>query len=98
MTFGLGNQRSIQLSYAGNGTRMTLSAPAAFKTLSVLATSSFGNDETPTLKITFADGTSVNTTYKAYDWSMGTDATRLNSDVFGTGGVNRYSPTQSPGW
>ncbi len=88
---------ALQIAENQTGT-LTLATPATFKTLSVLATSSFGNEETPTLKITFADGSSVNTTYKAYDWSMGTDATRLNSDVFGTAGVDRYSPTQSPGW
>jgi autotransporter-associated beta strand protein len=88
---------ALQIAENQTGT-LTLATPSAFKTLSVLATSAFGAEETPTLKITFADGTSVNTTYKAYDWSIGTDSGRLASDVFGAGGVNRYSPTQSPGW
>jgi hypothetical protein len=63
----------------------------------VLATSTFGADETPNLTIRFTDGTSVTTTYKAYDWSIGTDALRQSASIFGAAGINRYSATQNPG-
>lgn len=91
----MGNN-ALAIKEGSTGT-LTLSAPAAFMTLSVLASSAWGADETPNVVIDFTDGTSVTTAYNAFDWSMGTDSVKMNSDVFGAAGVYRYSPNQSPG-
>ena len=40
----------------------------------------------------------MSTTYNAYDWSINGDATKLAANAIPAGGVNRYGPTQSPGW
>jgi hypothetical protein len=88
---------TLQINEGSSGT-LTLSAPSAYKNLSILADASYGADASPNLTINFNDGTSVTTTYKAYDWSLGTDTTKEAADVFGSTGINRYSPIQSPGW
>ena len=88
---------TLQIKEGSTGT-LTMPTPTAFTTLAVLATSTQAADETPNVTIHFADGTSVTTTYKAYDWSIGTDPLRESASVFGTAGVNRYSPSTSPGW
>lgn len=93
-SFMANNALSIKEDSTGT---LTLSTPGTFTTLSILAASVWGNDEKPSVVIHFTDGTSVTTSYDAFDWSMGTDATKLNADVFGTGGVYRYSPNTSPG-
>jgi hypothetical protein len=82
----------------GTSATMTLTTPAVYSSLEVLATSSFAADDTPNMVIHFADGTSVTTAYNAYDWSISTDPAKQAASVFGSTGVNRYSPTQSPGW
>ena len=63
----------------------------------MLAVSSWAQNDKPALTIHFTDGTSVTTTYNAYDWFVNGDATKQAADAFAAG-LNRYSPTQSPGW
>jgi autotransporter-associated beta strand protein len=89
-------QNTLQISQGGTGT-LTLSSPTGFKNLSVLAVSSWAVNDKPVLRIHFTDGTTATTAYNAYDWSVNGDATKMASDAF-AGGLNRYSPTQSPGW
>jgi autotransporter-associated beta strand protein len=88
---------TLQFAQGSTGT-LALKVPSTFTKLAILATSSFANEDTPNVTIHFTDGTTAVTTYKAYDWSMGTDALRQNASAFGASGINRYSPTQSPGW
>jgi hypothetical protein len=87
------NNNTLQIAHASAGT-MTLNVSGAYTSLAVLATATFGADDTPTVKLNFADGTSATATYKAFDWSIGTDAARTAASAFGTTGVARYSPVQ----
>lgn len=87
---------TLQLTRGATGT-LTLSTPASFTSLAVLATATYGKDDTPQLTLNFADGTSVNTTYDAFDWSIASDPLRQAASAFGTAGLARYSTTQSPG-
>jgi autotransporter-associated beta strand protein len=86
---------ALRIAEGSNGT-LTVNSPTTYTKLSVLAASAFAQDDTPNLTIKFTDGTSVTTTYKAYDWSEGTDAARTSASVFGSTGVFRYSATQTP--
>jgi autotransporter-associated beta strand protein len=88
---------TLQIKQGSTGT-LTVATPAAFTTLSVLAASTQAADETPNLTIHFTDGSSVTTTYKSYDWSIGTDPLRQAASAFGATGIDRYSPSTSPGW
>jgi hypothetical protein len=88
---------ALQVPKGSTGT-LSLATPAAYADLAILAASTNAADNTPSVTINFIDGTSVTTTYKAYDWSIGNDAARESADIFGPSGVNRYSPTTSPGW
>ena len=85
---------TLQLTRGSTGT-LTLNAPGTFTSLAVLATASYGEDDTPQVTLNFADGSSVTTTYDAFDWSIASDATRQAASVFGTAGLARYSPTQA---
>ncbi len=87
------DNNTLQIAHNSTGT-MTLNVPSSYTSLAILATATFGADDTPTVKLNFADGTSVNATYKAYDWSIGTDAARTAASAFGSTGVARYSPAQ----
>ena len=93
-----GEQRAAGSWQGSARNSLTLATPTAYANLAILAASTNAADDTPNVTINFTDGTSVTTTYKAYDWSIGTDPLRQAADIFGATGVNRYSPTQSPGW
>ncbi len=93
----LTSANTLQINQGSSGP-LTLDTPAAFTRLSVLAASTWAANDTPDVTISFADGTSVTTSYKAYDWSIATDASRAAASAFGATGVDRYGPTQSPGW
>ncbi|HSV15564.1 MAG TPA: PEP-CTERM sorting domain-containing protein, partial [Tepidisphaeraceae bacterium] len=88
---------ALAIAKGSTGT-LSLSTPAAFANLSLLASSTNAADDTPNVTINFADGGSVTTTYKAYDWFIGTDTLRQNASVFGAAGVFRYSASTAPGW
>jgi autotransporter-associated beta strand protein len=88
------SNNTLQIKEGSTGS-LTMPTPTAFTTLSILAMSTQANNETPNITIHFSDGTSVTTTYKAYDWSLA-NGTRTAASVFGSAGVNRYGP--SSGW
>src|SRR5262249_24246837 len=87
---------TLQLSRGTQGT-LSLSSPGSFTSLAILATASYGADDSPAVTLNFADGTSVTTAYNAFDWSIASDPARISASVFGTAGIARYSPTQAPG-
>ena len=91
------DNNTLQIAHGANAT-LTLDTKAGLTRLAVLANAVYGADDNPNITINFADGTSVTTTYKAFDWSLGTDSARLAADAFGSTGIDRYSPTQSPGF
>ncbi|MDB5325878.1 MAG: putative serine/threonine phosphatase [Phycisphaerales bacterium] len=87
---------ALKIAQGKSGT-LTLAASGAYSTISVLAASVFGSNETPNATIHFADGTSVAAPYKAYDWTIGTDAQRQGASIFGAAGVHRYNPSAASG-
>jgi autotransporter-associated beta strand protein len=91
------SNNALAINKGSTGT-LALTTPSSFASLSLLAASTSAADDTPNVTINFADGSSVTTTYKAYDWFLGTDTLKQNADVFGTAGVYRYSPSNSLGW
>jgi hypothetical protein len=62
---------------------LTLTAPATFARIAVLAHSANGTNSTGTLTVNFADGTSLATTYFTPDWFNGT----TNVAWFGNGRI-----------
>jgi hypothetical protein len=82
----------------GSTGTLTLATPGVFSNLALLAASTHATTDTPNVTLHFTDGTSVTTQYIAYDWFPGTDTVKQAADIFGSAGIERYSPTQSPGW
>jgi autotransporter-associated beta strand protein len=90
-------KNALAIPKGSTGT-LAMSTPAAFASLALLAASTNAANDTPNVTINFADGSSVTTTYKAYDWFIGTDTLRQGASALGAAGVFRYSASTAPGW
>ena len=72
---------------------LTLSQPATYATIAILAQSCNGTNDTGPLTLQFTDGSSVQTTYYAPDWMNGT----VNVAWFGPGRVNVITGADTTG-
>jgi hypothetical protein len=72
---------------------LTLSQPATYGLLAILANSADGTNQTGALTLNFTDGTSYETAYFAPDWMSGT----VNVAWFGPGRVNVNTGVDSTG-
>lgn len=72
---------------------LTLTTPATYSSLAILANAANGTNETGTLTLNFTDGTSRETTYFAPDWYNGT----ANVAWFGPGRINVTNGVETGG-